>query len=192
MSYIPPEVSLKPLTEYEDFITKIRGFGQELSDDINNGIPPNQAIGQYNEKLDILRVEFVEVRFADYLAVRTVKQMPLLEVSKDAVWNGEPRRTNENHGVYVAPEDMVFDSYDPGEHSSKGDCHFYTFLSEDNKKFTIKVTARALHKPPLRESKIILNPIIVWKLDPEEGINYCKEDFETLERLADDRYYRTV
>ena len=191
MSFIPSETELKPLTDYELYITRIRHFGEELKQDIDNHIPPNEAIGRYNEKLDHLRDEFVTVRVADYYAVRKVNQMGKLEVEKDSIGPGEPKATSRNKDEYPAPKNMIYDTHDFNVQSSIGDCHAYDSLRADKRVLTIEVTARARHKPQ-GKSHIVLIPIVAWKYDPSEVTHYCKADFETLERLADDRYYQNL
>ncbi len=123
--FIPEETELKPLTDYEGYVTRIRAFGVELKEDILNNIPPSEALGRYNQKVEDLEGEFTEERLDDYYNVRVVEQQQVIEVEKDSVGMGEPRTTSTNGGDFKAPDDMIYDTHDFNERSSQGDCHSY-------------------------------------------------------------------
>lgn len=188
MAFTAEDVPLKPLTDYEDYVTQIRKYGEELGQDIVGGMNPNEAVGRYNEKMDNLEDEFVTVRVKDYDAVRQVEQMPQLQASHEPAGLGEPRHTSYSPAKYEAPEDMTFDTYDFNIQSQYGDCHAYIDIQLEGQVVIITLTARARHRPQ-GTSHIIANPIIVWRFDSEGSIDNSKADFDTLERLADDRYF---
>ncbi|AWG44297.1 hypothetical protein BEH_26285 (plasmid) [Priestia filamentosa] len=180
------DIELRSITEYEAYVTRIRKFGDEMFEDMKNGVPPNEAVGIYNEKKDGLRSEFTLERTSDYAAVRKVKQMPQHEAEKKQIGRGEQRHTDVRDVQYTAPEDMVYDTHNFNIQSSYGDCHAYIFVSEDGASVVVRLTARGRH---VGDSHIVATPIIVWKVDPNEITELCRADFDSLERLADDRYF---
>lgn len=180
------DVNLKPLTDYESFVGRIRKFGDELKVDMAQ-MSAGQAIGIYNGKINKLRDEFVVVRIKDYSVIRKTQQLPQQQAERDHAGIGAPRRTTRSPAVYTPPEDMVYDSHDFNIQSSYGDCHAYIDVEENGKKVTFTLTARARSHGNGR-SHIIATPIVIWKFDSNEAIDSAKVDFETLEKLSDDNY----
>ncbi|MED3729507.1 hypothetical protein HPB58_09535 [Priestia filamentosa] len=183
---MPEDIELRSMIEYEAYVTRIRQYGVEMFEDMKNGVPPNQAVGIYNEKMDQLRSEFTIERTSDYAAVRKVQQMPQHEAEKKQIGRGEPRHTDVRDVQYTAPEDMIYKTHDFNIQSSYGDCHAYISVSEDGVSVVVRLTARGRY---VGDSHIIATPIIVWKVDPNEITEFCRSDFDSLERLADDRYF---
>ncbi|WP_134914843.1 hypothetical protein [Paenibacillus sp. IHB B 3084] len=132
-SFLPEESTLKPLTDYEDYVSKIRKLAIELGDEIKNNVPPLEAMENYNRKLEDLQDEFINIRLNDYHAVRKVEQMGLVEANHEGTNHGSPRHTSYTNVVYDAPDGMVFDTYTPGITSTYGDCHDYFNILDGGK-----------------------------------------------------------
>jgi hypothetical protein len=183
-SFLPQPNELKPLTDYGDYITSIRRLTDELADEIRNNVPPQEAMGNYNKKLGKLQGQFIGIRTNDYLAVRVVEQKGLVEANHEGTNDGSPRHTDYENVFYDAPAEMIFDTHDPNIQSSYGDCHPYLYILDGGRRVQFQLTARARHNAG---SNIKATPIIVWKINPDEVNLNCRDDFNTLQRLADDR-----